>query len=216
DENGELLTEQNLWKPSIYPAKEPLATIMDFEVVDLDKDGRLEIVVMLRGLEWYPSRLAILHYEDLNFKEVNTFWNPGHLNWLVIDDIDGDGFAEIICGGYNNDLKRVPAFRISENVRSLFMLQGRAIFGQAPPYLGNAEKGSQVWYRYITPGWRSEASLITGLDVIGKPEKRILVKLNDTCFFYLNYAGEIVDRFYGDLCKGETKMHLIANEKTRP
>ncbi len=214
DAEGNLLTEQNLCKPSIYPAEEPSVLIENFQIVDLDRDGKLEIVLMIRGQEWYPSRLAVLHYEDLTFKEVKTYWNPGFLTIMIIEDIDGDGFAEIICAAINNDLKRVPAFEIDENVRSVFMLQGRSIYGQAPPYLGKTPQGSQLWYRYLTPGSSSDASRIMGLSVTGDREKLILLKLNDSCFFYLNYAGEVVDRFYGDACKGETELHLISNEKT--
>ncbi len=213
NEAGELLTEQNMWQPSIYPAEESQVSVNDFEVVDLDADEMPEIVVMVRGQEYYPSRLGILHYEASTFKEVNTFWNPGYISILHIEDINADGFPEIICAGANNDLKRVPGFGIDKNVRAVFMLQGRSIFGQAPPYLGEAEKGSQIWYRYLTPPVGHDASDIVALSTSGDREKHILVKLKDGCFFYLNYAGEIVERFYGDHCEGEAEMHFIPNEK---
>lgn len=212
-EEGELLTEQNMGKPSIYQVEESHVTIVDFDIVDLDRDEKPEIVVIIRGQEYYPSRLAILHYENSVFKEVKTFWNPGFLNELLIEDLDGDGYVEIVCAAINNDLKRLPEFPLKENVRALFMLQGRSIFGQAPPYLGDAPQGSQIWYFYLTPPSSSDASHISGLSVSGESDKLILVKLKDTCFFYLNYTGEIVDRFYGDNCHGEAEMHLIPNEQ---
>lgn len=213
NEKGELLTEQNMLKTSIYPAKESHCAIEGFEIVDLDRDGRLEIVAMIRGLEYYPSRLAILHYENFHFKEAATYWNPGYIVRLLIDDIDRNGFSEIICIAVNNDLKRLPELAFKENMQTLFMLSGRSVFGQAPPYLGEAEKGSQVWYQYLTPPISDRASVIMGLSVTREVEKLILVKLNDGCFFYLNYAGEIVDEFYGDSCRGEAEMHLIPNDQ---
>ncbi len=213
DAKGNLLTEQNLWKSSIYPAEEPSCLIEDFQIVDLDRDGVLEIVAQIRGQEWYPSRLAVLHYEDFAFKEVNTYWHPGFLGTIVVEDIDSDSFPEIVCAAVNNDLKRVPAFHVEKNMHAVFMLQGRSIFGQAPPYLGKTEKGSQVWYRYLTPGSSSDASRIMAISVSSDRNKPILVELGDSCFFYLNYQGEVLERFEGDSCKGETKMHLIPNEK---
>ncbi|MFQ5641914.1 MAG: FG-GAP repeat domain-containing protein [bacterium] len=215
DENGDLMSEHNMWKPSIYPAQEPQKNILDFQQVDLEKDGIQELVVAIRGVEYYPSRLAVLHYQNRTFKEVKTFWNPGYLTKLVIEDIDGDGFPEIFCAAVNNDFKRVPAFNLPENVYAMFMLQGRSIYGQAPPYLGNAPKGSQVWYRYVTPPSAvNPAGAILGVRISGEREKEIHVKMKDSCFFYLNYNGEIVDRFSGDDCKGETELHLIPNEAT--
>jgi hypothetical protein len=214
DEEGNLLSEQNLWKPSIYPEEEPSVLVEDFQIVDLDKDGKLDIVLMIRGQEWYPSRIAVVHYEDNAFKEMNTYWHPGFVRSMVIEDVDGDGSSEIVCAAVNNDLKRVPTFQVGANVHSLFMLQGRSISGQAPPYLGRAEKGSQIWYRYITPDCRSDVSRITGLSVTRNNEKPILVELDNTCFIYFNYEGEVIERFYGDSCKWEAELHLISNEKT--
>lgn len=213
NERGEQITTYDLWKPSIYPAEEPELNIGDFQITDLEKDGKPDIVAITAGVEYYPSRLAVLHFQNSTFTEIKTYWHPGYLTKLLIEDINADGFPEIICAAANNDLKRLPAFRIEENVRAVFMLQGRSVLGQAPPYLGKAGKGSQVWYRYLTPPVGYEASDIVAMSVVGGREKNILIKLKEGCYFYLNYAGEIVDRFYGDHCTGKSEMHLIADEK---
>ncbi|MFQ5602397.1 MAG: hypothetical protein ACE5HS_03945 [bacterium] len=214
NEQGELITEHNMWKPSIYPAQEPQKNILDFQLTDLEKDGIMELVVAVRGVEYYPSRLAVLRFKDSSFTEIKTYWNPGYIVKLLIEDLDGDGYPEIFCGAVNNDLKRVTSFKTHDNHYAMFLLQGRSIFGQAPPYLGKAPAGSQVWYRYVTPASSSKSGKIIGVRVKGEREKEIHVKLNDSCFFYLNYAGEIVGRFDGDDCKWETEVHLIPNEAT--
>ncbi len=216
NEAGDLLTEFNTWKPSIYPAQEPCVVINDFQIVDLDKDGTVDIVAIIQGFQYYPSRLAVFHYQNKTLEEVKTYWNPGYLLGLYIEDVNGDGFPEIICRGVNNDLKRVPEFGTDENHYAFFMLDGRRIYGQAPPYLGKAEKGSQLWYYYITPDGRQEKTVVDKIMFMGEGEKEIYVKLRDTCFFYLNYAGEIIDKFPGDFCRWETALHLIPDHLDAP
>ena len=72
NEKGELVTELNLWKPSIYVAQEPRACVEDFKIIDLENDGTLEIIVAVRGEQYYPSRIAVLHFQDSKFKEVKN------------------------------------------------------------------------------------------------------------------------------------------------
>jgi len=215
NEQRERITAFNLWRPSIYPAHEPEISIRDFQFTDLEKDGDLDIVVATAGVEYYPSRLAILHFQDSTFTEVKTYWHPGYLTKLLIEDFNDDGFPDIFCTAVNNDFKRVPAFRTSKaHLPSMFLLDGRSIYGQAPPYLGNARRGSQVWYRYVTaPGAVKTPSAI-GVCVMGEGEKEIHVRLEDSCFFYFNYAGDIVGRFSGDDCRGESETHLVQEEAT--
>ena len=210
DAMGNQVTEHNLWKPSIYPAHEPRANISDFKITDLENDGIVEIVVAVRGEQYYPSRIAVLHFKDSNFEEVKSYWNPGYVLRLFIEDVDDDNIPEIVCACVNNDFKRVAEFGIDNNVHSIFMLKGTEIYGQAPPYLGDEQIGSEVWYRYITSTSRNDIGEIVDVTFM---EKQIHVKLKNTCFFYLDYAGNIVDTFKGDHCTWETQLHLIP--KTR-
>ncbi len=213
NEQGDLLTEYNTWQPSIYPVQEPRANVSDFQITDLENDGIPDIVTAIRGEQYYPSRLAVFHYQNAAFTEVKTFWNPGYLLKLFIEDLNGDGFPEILCTGVNNDFKRVSEFQLNDNVYSIFMLDGRKISGQAPPYLGDAQPGSQLWYRYVAPPSSNVNSAIEDVTFLGEREKEVHVKLGDTCFFYLNYAGEIVGQFDGDQCLWETSLHRVAKGK---
>lgn len=214
NEEGDLLTEFNTWKSPIYPAREPRSNVVDFQNTDLENDGVPELVVAVRGEQYYPSRVAVLHYRDSVFTEIKNYWNPGYLLKLYIEDINGDDFPDIICTGVNNDLKRVREFKVGGNLFAIFLLDGRTIYGQAPPYLGQEQSGSEVWYRYITTTGDIDFSEIADVTFLGKRKKEIHVKLRDTCFFYLNYNGEIIDRFSGDHCTGETELHLMPNKRT--
>jgi hypothetical protein len=215
NKNGDLLTEFNTWKPSIYPAQEPRSNVVDFQITDLENDGVPELVVAVRGEQYYPSRVSVLHFQDSAFKEINSYWNPGYLLKLYVEDVNNDGFPEIICTGVNNDLKRVREFKVDGNLFSIFLLDGRSIFGQAPPYLGQEQVGSEVWYRYITTPGSIQLSEIVDVTFMGEKSKEIHIILRDTCFFYLDYLGDIVDLFSGDHCTGDTELHLISKEKTK-
>lgn len=215
DAKGNQVAEYNLWKPSIYPDREPRANVSDFKIADLEKDGILEIIVAVHGEQYYPSRIAVLHFKDSKFEEVKSYWNPGYVIKLFIEDVDNDNLPEILCTCVNNDFKRVPEFGLDDNVYALFMLRGTEIYGQAPPYLGEEQIGSEVWYRYVTPPSSHEDSEIVDVTFMGEEEKLIYVKLKDMCFFYLNYSGEIVDTFEGDNCTGETQLHLVSRGRSR-
>lgn len=213
NEQGELLTEFNTWKPSIYPAREPRVRVVDFRITDLENDGAAEIVVAVTGEQYYPSRVAVLQYENAALREIKSYWNPGYLVKLFVEDVNGDGFPEIICTGVNNDLKRVKEFQVDDNLFAIFLLDGREIYGQAPPYLGQEQPGSEVWYYYVTTTANFRLAEIADVTFLGEKSKEIHVKLRDTCFFYLNYHGEIMDRFMGDHCTGETQLHLMPKGK---
>lgn len=215
NERGELLTEHNVWRPSIYPCQEPLANVEDFAITDLENDGVPEIVVIVCGYEYYPSRLAVFHYRDATLQEVKTFWNPGYLTGLYVEDVDGDGLPDIVCKGANNDFKRLPSFGVAHNAAAIMLLKGTAIYGQAPPYLGKAQHGSQVWYKYTTTTAENhKLASIAGVQFAGEKRKEIRVMLEDSCYFYLDAEGNIIDRFLGDHCTGASRLHSVSNEKT--
>lgn len=210
NQSGELLTKYNLWKPSIYPAKEFQSTIIDFQVNDLDNDGIDEIVVLTRGIEWYPSRIAILNFKDGDLDERSTYWHPGFLNRFIITDLNQDGIKEIICIGANNDFKRVPSLRINRNINITFMLNGDHIAGQAPPYLGAYPQGSQKWFYYLTCQSSAVCNFVA-LSQDGANNDLVLLKTNSGCFFSLNYDGDIVNYFEGDSCRDLSELHLFKN-----
>ena len=215
NETGELLTKHNMWKPSIYTTEEQWINIVDFKVVDLENDGRLEIVVITHGYQYHPSRLAVLHYEDKKFIEEKTYWNPGYLLQLYIEDVNNDSLPEIICVGVNNHFKHFPKYQITHNVYSVFMLNSNSIYDQAPPYMSDKQigKGSELWYRYLTPPpIEYDKGQIEEVTFKGDTEKLLYVKIKDTCFFYLNYEGEIVDTFQGECCEGVTELLMVEKD----
>jgi hypothetical protein len=211
---GKLLAEFNTWKKSIYPAQEPHANIEDFALTDIENDGTPEIVAAVRGYQYHPSRIAVFHFANNSLKEIGTYWNPGYLYQIYIEDVDNDGIKEIICSAVNNHFKNIPEMNIKDNVFSVFMLNGYSIKGQAPPYFGNEENGSEVWYYYVMPDKNNPGSEVTDVTFMGELNinKQIYIKLRDTSFFYLNYNGEIVERYKGDYSTEETELHLAPKQ----
>jgi hypothetical protein len=48
---------------------------------------------------WYPDQIAIL---DANGKMLSDYWHSGHLDHLLLADLDGDGREEIVATGISN------------------------------------------------------------------------------------------------------------------
>jgi hypothetical protein len=126
-----------------------------------------------------------------------------------IEDVNNDNVMDIICTGVNNHFKRLPYFKVEDNVYCVFMLNGNNINGQAPPYLGKETIGSEVWYFYVTPNANNPKTKVTDVTFMGELNKQIYIKLRDTSFFYLNYNSEIVERYKGDYNTEETELHLV-------
>jgi hypothetical protein len=57
------------------------------------------IVVASMHDPWWPSQIAIL---DSNGKMVSEYWHSGHLDYIALADLDGDGRQEIIATGISN------------------------------------------------------------------------------------------------------------------
>lgn len=110
-------------------------------VADVDKDGVNEVISLSYQNTWYPERLCVI--DGRNGKLKGEFWNPGRSaspDSLAVADLDNDGIMEIIVGSGNNDLGFIGA---------VYCLKGNLVIGQAPPYYGEAQKGSFVWYTQL-------------------------------------------------------------------
>jgi hypothetical protein len=57
------------------------------------------IVVSSYHLPFYPNQIAII---DSNGKTVSEYWHSGHLDYLTLADLDGDGREEIVATGISN------------------------------------------------------------------------------------------------------------------
>jgi transcriptional regulator with XRE-family HTH domain len=67
---------------------------------DVDGDGKLEaIALFLHGI-YYPAVVCV--FED-DGRLRSQYANKGHINALLVVDLDQDGAAEIVASGTNND-----------------------------------------------------------------------------------------------------------------
>jgi len=61
------------------------------------------IVVSSYHIPEYPHQIAIV---DANGKTVSEYWHSGHLDFLTLADLDGDGREEIIAPGISNGYRQ--------------------------------------------------------------------------------------------------------------
>lgn len=57
------------------------------------------IVVSSMHFPFYPSQIALL---DTHGKTISEYWHSGHLYYMTLADLDGDGRQEIIASGTDN------------------------------------------------------------------------------------------------------------------
>lgn len=67
--------------------------------VDLDGDGRRELVVHFMHNKWFPSVILIV---DSSGRVESQYANRGHLCNIHVADLDADGRDELVCAGTNN------------------------------------------------------------------------------------------------------------------
>lgn len=73
--------------------------VRDYNFADLWGDGEEELVVLARHNTWYPSYLATY---DAGGQVLATYYHVGHLNDLLIRDIDADGREELLVTATSN------------------------------------------------------------------------------------------------------------------
>jgi len=61
------------------------------------------IVVTSVHVPWYPNQIALV---DSNGKTVSEYWHSGHLDTMVLADLDGDGREEIVASGISNGYRQ--------------------------------------------------------------------------------------------------------------
>ena len=98
----------------VFPALDGLGMITDIQSADLDGDGMIELII---AGEWMP--LTIFSFDGKSFtnktkafglEKTNGWWKS-----IAIEDIDGDGDADIVAGnlGLNHRLKASLEFPIT-------------------------------------------------------------------------------------------------------
>jgi hypothetical protein len=81
---------------------------------------------------WWPCQVAVL---DSSGKTISEYWHSGHLAFMVLADLDGDGREEIVATGINNGYLQATlvvldpdrVFGASTEVRDKFQIHGRGV-----------------------------------------------------------------------------------------
>jgi len=74
-----------------------------FDTLDLDGDGRLEILVLSSHWPEFPSQLTVLSTEG---NPLGEYWNSGRILDYLSADLDGDGKKELVISGTNNEFNQ--------------------------------------------------------------------------------------------------------------
>jgi len=120
-------------------------TIKKFEAANFSRTSpEKSVLVIGNHVTWYPTQIVLL---DARGKLLGEYWHTGHLGQaaLLIEDLDEDGWKEIIAGGTNNDFQQA----------CLLVLDPRSISGSSPGS-GNPDfrfrdlpEGTQEYYLLI-------------------------------------------------------------------
>jgi hypothetical protein len=84
-----------------------------FDTIDLDEDGRLEILVISRAREHSPTRILILSWTKVILGE---YWNVGRIADFAFADFDRDFKPELLLAGQNDEYGQ-PCFILLEPER---------------------------------------------------------------------------------------------------
>ncbi|MBC7348845.1 MAG: hypothetical protein H5U05_02610 [Candidatus Aminicenantes bacterium] len=116
--------------------------IKRFETADFNRQSHEKSVLLIANhVTWYPTQISLL---DARGKLKGEYWHAGHLGRaaLLIEDLDDDGWKEIIAGGTNNDFQQA----------CLLVLDPRNISGCSPPsgnpdfQFADLQAGPQEYY----------------------------------------------------------------------
>jgi len=115
------------------------------------------IVVSSVNVPWYPSQIALV---DSNGKTVSEYWHSGHLDTMVLADLDGDGREEIVASGISNGYRQA----------TLIVLDPDRVFGASteaarPELQIHGMGAAEEKYRLLFP--RSDMNLAVSAYNIG-------------------------------------------------
>ncbi|MBD3220216.1 helix-turn-helix domain-containing protein [bacterium] len=119
----------------------------DLATMDLDGDGRREIVIRHGHLKYYPTILAAY---DPDGTVRGQYASRGHVGTLHVADLDGDGRDELLAFGTNND----PAY---QGATVIWLEEGAwsgatvDVAGPGRGPVGEIADGAR--YRLVLPSW---------------------------------------------------------------
>ena len=159
--------------------------ISEIHVADIYNNGKNYVVACAKDPTWFTNHLVIIDPE--NKKLQGEFWHPGAIVNMDVVDLDKDGIYEVVCCGYNNQLRNV--FNSKYNIPVIFALSTKNLSGQCFPgaYEGLKIK-STLWYSLIPPFTNRLSFKIEDID----KNKEIRVATNTGIFYYFDNEGKIV------------------------
>lgn len=74
-----------------------------FAVTRATRASGARIILSSYHLPYYPNQIAVV---DTNGKLISEYWHSGHLDYMNLADVDGDGKQEIVASGISNGYRQ--------------------------------------------------------------------------------------------------------------
>ena len=182
-------------------------SVKTFVTGDLFRTGTRQIVALsLDAQNWYPSRLSVF---DRDGTLLSSYWHPGHLHHVVIGAATANADPRIVVGGVNNDLR--SPLGASRQVNTVFALDPKRIAGEAPPYLGRAGEGTELWYAVLLPEAPVERLEVVDTNQDGISE--ISAWSGSNSVFYVSFEGRLLSIARGNGAKPGAQFLLVEKKK---
>jgi hypothetical protein len=111
--------------------------IIGFECCDLNNDMISEVIIISYHFRNFPTQLLVLDHKG---KSKGEYWNSGRFTDFVLQDLNGDGYDELIVAGMNNEF----------NCGSLVVFDTSQIRGTSPQTgrykCEELPRGSEIFY----------------------------------------------------------------------
>ncbi len=144
---------------------------------DLDGDGVTEVVAGFNHGRNYPQVICVV---DADGRQTSQYWNRGHLEQLLVADMDKDGRDEILAAGTNNAsaYQGATVILLDEDHRN-----GASVDPRSPPR-NEASDGSLV--RLVMPSFppaymdilKSERLAASNLMLFTGPDNETLITVS--------------------------------------
>ena len=184
-------------------------SVEDF-IVDNFGTNENKIVVSWSEEDYHKSKVTLF---DNDLQEIWSYWNPGYINELILQDIDSDGIKEIIFTGWNNDLFKIRELSSSENpFKFVAVVKANSSGGQAPPYfIYDMPDGDHLWYLISFPqGIGFSLDIFDYFPEYNGLELRIQNSKTGKSWYLKNSCSFL--QFVGDILEGEDALIRIEDK----